>query len=418
MLNIKTIFDAAVSQHDKILNTPETETEKEILRTTSASLPENVPEFAHIITGIRRCGKSTLIKQDIKQKHKNAFYLNFDDTAVYGFETSDFAVLDMAITQYQTIQKKPDKHLYFDEIQIIPGWETYIKTKLEQGYLVTVTGSNASMLSKELGTRLTGRHLDYELFPFSFEEYCRIKKIKSSSNAAENYVAAGGFPEFLRYGERQILTRLFDDVLIRDVVVRYGINDLKSLQTLALYLATNVGNLVSGTKLSAQLKLKTPATVLDYLSYFEQSYLFSFVPRYDYSARSRSRNPKKIYCIDSGLAKAVTLSYTEDTGRLLENAVWTHLRRSTKNIWYWSTPAYECDFLFGRKEVPEKAVQVCYDLTVENMEREVNGLIEACKTFSLEPLIVTMNQSDTVNAGGMLIPVVPAKKFLYEYNVF
>ena len=159
------------------------------------------------------------------------------------------------------------------------------------------------------------------------------------------------------YERTEILKRLFEDILMRDVVVRYGIKDVRSVKMLAIYLASNCGNLVTGSKLSAQLGLKTTATILEYLSFLEQCYLFFFVPKFNYSAKAQSVNPKKVYCIDTGMIRNVTLSANKDMGRMLENAVFVELRRRTKNIWYYSEAAFECDFLYGSDVVPENAVQ-------------------------------------------------------------
>ena len=199
---------------------------------------------------------------------------------------------------------------------------------------------------------------------------------------------------------------------MRDIVVRYGIKDVRSIKTLAIYLTSNCGNLVTGSKLSAQLGLKTTTTILEYLSFLEQSYLFSFVPKFDYSAKAQSVNPKKVYCIDTGMIQNVTLSATKDLGRMFENAVFIELRRKTKNIWYYSEAAFECDFLYGSENLPENAIQVCYELTNENREREVRGVVKTCKKFpNVKPLIVTFNQKDKISYEGMIVEVVPAVDF-------
>ena len=381
------------------------------VRRTSVEIPSALNEFARIITGIRRSGKSTFVNQDFLKTDRNAFYLNFDDPALYGFSASDFVILEEAIERFQN-ENKGSKAIYFDEIQIVEGWEVFVNSQLRKGNLVTVTGSNASLLSYELGTRLTGRHLDYELFPFNFDEYCKLRKCDKTSESFKHFLEEGGFPEYLIYNRTDILKRLFEDILMRDVIVRYGIKDVRSVKMLSVYLASNCGNLITGSKLSAQLGLKTTATILEYLSFLEQCYLFFFVPKFNYSAKAQSVNPKKVYCIDTGMIQNVTLSINADMGRVFENAVFIELRRRTKNIWYYSEAAFECDFLYGRDVVPENAVQVCYELTSENKEREVRGLVETCKKFpGVKPLIVTFNQNDKISYGGMIVEAVPAVEF-------
>lgn len=407
MIDLDLILATFLRQSKEIENSDK----KLSVRRTSVEIPSALNEFARIITGIRRSGKSTFVNQDFLKTDRNAFYLNFDDPALYGFSASDFVILEEAIERFQN-ENKGSKAVYFDEIQIVEGWEVFVNSQLRKGNLVTVTGSNASLLSYELGTRLTGRHLDYELFPFNFDEYCKLRKCDKTSESFKHFLEEGGFPEYLIYNRTDILKRLFEDILMRDVIVRYGIKDVRSVKMLSVYLASNCGNLITGSKLSAQLGLKTTATILEYLSFLEQCYLFFFVPKFNYSAKAQSVNPKKVYCIDTGMIQNVTLSINADMGRVFENAVFIELRRRTKNIWYYSEAAFECDFLYGRDVVPENAVQVCYELTSENKEREVRGLVETCKKFpGVKPLIVTFNQNDKISYGGMIVEAVPAVEF-------
>lgn len=407
MIGLDLILATFLKQSKEIENSDK----KLSVRRTSVEIPSALNEFARIITGIRCSGKSTFVNQDFFKTDRNAFYLNFDDPALYSFSASDFAILEEAIERFQN-ENKGSKAVYFDEIQVVEGWEVFVNSQLRKGNLVTVTGSNASLLSYELGTRLTGRHLDYELFPFNFDEYCKLRKCDKTSESFKHFLEEGGFPEYLIYNRTDILKRLFEDILMRDVIVRYGIKDVRSVKMLSVYLASNCGNLITGSKLSAQLGLKTTATILEYLSFLEQCYLFFFVPKFNYSAKAQSVNPKKVYCIDTGMIQNVTLSINTDMGRVFENAVFIELRRRTKNIWYYSEAAFECDFLYGRNVVPENAVQVCYELTSENKEREVRGLVETCKKFpGVKPLIVTFNQNDKISYGGMIVEAVPAVEF-------
>ena len=291
MIDMELILSTSARQKEEIENIDA----KLSVPRVSAKIPSSLKEFARIITGIRRCGKSTFVNQDFSKSKKNAFYLNFDDPALYGFSANDFVILEEAIERYQK-DNKSSNAVYFDEIQIVEGWEIFINSQLRKKNLVTVTGSDASLLSSELGTRLTGRHLDYELFPFDFEEFCLLKKCRKSAESFKLFLEKGGFPEFLIYERTEILKRLFEDILMRDVVVRYGIKDVRSVKMLAIYLASNCGNLVTGSKLSAQLGLKTTATILEYLSiqpqtectkgYVKEFFLYSWL-------RHNSHNHKK-----------------------------------------------------------------------------------------------------------------------------
>ena len=404
MITVETILKTSEEQIKKYLDLNKNSAKRFVDEKSVSPLPS----FARIITGVRRCGKSTVVQMNFLKK--SAFYLNFEDTSLYGFDTKDFEILNEAIEKFS--KENSCKYLCFDEIQSVNGWEIFVHRKLEENYLVIVTGSNASLLSWELGTRLTGRHLDYEMFPFSFQEFCVLKKLKVNTNSFSKYLTQGGFPEAIKNESDEILQRLFDDILTRDIAVRHSIRDVRTLKILSLYLASNCGNLISGSKLSAQLGIKTNVTILEYLSYLEQCYLFFFVPKFNYSAKAQSVNPKKVYCIDTGMIQSVTLSSNADMGRMLENAVFIELRRRTKNIWYYSESSFECDFLYGHDSVPENAVQVCYELTSENREREVRGLVETCKKFpGVKPLIVTFNQKDKISYDGMIIEAIPAVEF-------
>jgi len=150
---------------------------------------------ALIISGIRRCGKSTLLHQLIENTSGENFFLNFDTPKLYNFDLNDFALVD------EIILNSACTMLFFDEIQVVEGWELYVRQKLDEGYRVVVTGSNASLLSKELGTKLTGRHVTKELFPFSYQEFCSFKGIDAEASSFTQYMDIGGFPEYVKTGK-------------------------------------------------------------------------------------------------------------------------------------------------------------------------------------------------------------------------
>ena len=158
-----------------------------------------------------------------------------------------------------------------------------------------ITGSNASMLSRELGTKLTGRHITKELFPFSYAEYCGFTGKTIGDSSLYDYLHQGGFPQYLQLDDQDVLTDLVNDIVYRDIAVRYNIRDDHSLKSLLAYLMGNVGNLVSATKLKQILGMKSTSTVSDYFSYFEQTYLINFVPKFSYSYKAQLLNPKKVY---------------------------------------------------------------------------------------------------------------------------
>ncbi len=398
---LKSDIETIVRHQADIINSTDAGLRREAL----SELPE-LSGHALIITGIRRCGKSTLLYQMIKDLYPDGFYLNFDDNRLYGFENNDFRRLD------DLISGSGKKILFFDEIQVVDGWERYVRQKLDEKYKVVITGSNASMLSHELGTKLTGRHISKELFPFSYREFLQFTGSVQNENSFSEYMSSGGFPEFLKQNREEILSGLFDDILIRDIVVRYGIRDIKGLQNLALLLISNPGTLVTAGKLKQTAGISATSTVLEYFSHFSSSYLFNFIPKFSYSIRSQMTNPRKVYAADTGLITANSLSFSGDKGRRLENIVHNHIRAHHTNIFYWSEKN-ECDFVVIRKGKKPLLLQVCYDLNMDNLDREIAGITEAARFFTVkEGTIITFDQSDKFSNDGIRINAVPAGEFL------
>lgn len=364
--------------------------------------------FVILITGVRRAGKSTMMLQLMNKNLQNSLFLNFEDPRLAGFEMTDFQRLD------SIIKERNVKQLFFDEIQIFEGWELYVRQKLDEGYKVVVTGSNASLMSRELGTKLTGRNLPYELLPFSFSEFLKFKELESNSSATEKYLADGGFPEFLITGNGLVLQRLLIDVLNRDIAVRYGIRDVNSLFQLAVYLISNIGKPVSATKMKDLFGLKSVSAITDYFSHLENSYIVQFLPKFSYSVKTQIRNPRKVYVIDLGLFTHNSIVFTEEKGRRLENAVYLHLRRKYQEIYYFNEKK-ECDFVAIQKGKAAEVVQSCYEITADNMKREFDGLLDALNFFD-EPKgkIVTFDQKDSFDVDGKTIELVPLHEYLLQ----
>ncbi|MBR9678013.1 MAG: ATP-binding protein [Nanoarchaeota archaeon] len=363
--------------------------------------------FALVLSGVRRCGKSTLLRQLIK-KSKKFYYFNFEDPQTVNFEVSDFQKLnEIFVEEYGN-----SDYYFFDEIQNVQKWELFVRSMLDKGKRFIITGSNASLLSKELGTRLTGRHLRYELFPFSYNEMLRLTNKEAGKNSFDEYLRNGGFPEFLKIQREDILQELFRDIVVRDIAVRHGLRELKTITGMGLYLLTNVGKEFSYNKLKKVFGLGSTNTVISFISYFEDSYLLFTVPRFDYSLKKQLVNPKKVYSIDNGLSSANSVSFSADKGRMLENTVFQHLRRKYENIFYFRE-INECDFVVKEKEKITSAIQVCYELSEYNKDREVKGLVEALNKFELKQgLILTFNQEDLLEVKGKRILVKPVWKWL------
>ncbi len=389
------------------------ELQKEIVAKAETGVPREIlndftvpAKHTIILTGIRRCGKSTLLFQLIGKKYPEAFYLNFDDNRLYGFDNSDLLRLD------EIISESGARILFFDEIQEVDGWERYVRQKLDENFKVVITGSNASLLSRELGTKLTGRHLNIELFPFSYSEFLTATKLKSGEASVIRYINNGGFPEFLKSRKEEILSELFEDILIRDIVIRYGIRDIKGLQRLALWLISNIGNRVTGSKLKQTIGISATSTIMEYFSHLESSYLFNLVPCFSYSVRSQMISPRKVYSADNGLITVNSASFSDDQGRKLENTIYTSLRSKHNSIFYFSGKN-ECDFVVTQKGKKPLVYQVCYKLDRDNLDRELGGLYEALAYFKLKDgIIITLNQTDTFKQNGLTANVVPVWEFL------
>lgn len=357
-----------------------------------------------VISGIRRCGKSTLMKQLIQTRYQKTSYFNFEDARVYGFEVSDFPKLD------EVIGKEVDAY-FFDEIQNVPDWEIFIRQLHDRNEKIYLTGSNATLLSKELGTRLTGRHIRHELFPFSYEEFLTYKQIENNVESFKLFLVQGGFPEYLESLQTEVLQNLLKDIVFRDIAIRYSLRNTTSLMDICLYLLSNIGKEISFNNLRKTFSVGSANTVSDYLSGLADAYLLFFLPRFSWSAKSIYSNPRKVYAIDNGLVNANTLSFSADRGRMLENAVYQYLRRQGNELYYFRENR-ECDFVVFTQKKCRQLIQVCEVLDQDTLKREVEGLHEAMKFFKMtEGYILTLDQKDSLKIEGLNIKVLPLFEF-------
>jgi len=361
-------------------------------------------DYVTIITGIRRCGKSTLMHQLMEGLNGEFAYFNFEDPRVFGFDVNDFVKLENVFGNQQVY--------FFDEIQNIENWELFIRKLHDQGKTVCITGSNASLLSKELGTRLTGRHLQKELFPFDYAEFCAYLVMEKNIESLDRYLELGGFPSYLKNGQLVYLQQLFRDILYRDIIVRHGVRNAKIIEGIALYLISNVGKEFSLNGIKKTFDVGSANSVADYVAWFEDSYLLFTLPRFSWSLKSIAVNPKKVYTIDSGFAQANSLSFSEDKGRLFENMIYLKLRREGKELYYFREKG-ECDFVVKEQQQVTTLIQACYELHPDNLQRELNGLKEAMDFFGLDHgTIVTRNQNDEFILDGKNISAVSADRWL------
>lgn len=366
---------------------------REAARAVDLRLPH-----ALTIAGVRRCGKSTLLRQLMTS---DSVYCNFEDPNLFGFSVRDFARIEEVFGEI-----RPGFTMcMFDELQNVPEWERYVgRTK----HKYVITGSNASLLSRELGTKLTGRHLSLELLPFSYREMLTFTNRKPGVESFRDYCRDGGFPEFLRYRRAEILQELFKDILVRDIAVRYGVRDVHALQELALYLISNVGKEFSYNKLADLFTFGSGNTVGAYISHMEESYLLFTIPRFAFSLKRQRRNPRKVYGIDTGFCRANSVAFSANDGQILENLVYLALRRGGGDVFYFKEKR-ECDFVVRKGGKIVAAIQVCHELHEGNAQREVEGLREAMAITNCDNgRILTVCQEDQIED----IPVDPAWKWL------
>lgn len=379
-------------------------------------------DFIIIISGIRRCGKSTLLNQ-IRKKYPG-YYLNFDDERLINFNVEDFQIAEELFIELYG----ENKIFYFDEIQNVSSWERFVRRLHDERKKVFLTGSNASMLSRELGTHLTGRHIILRLFPFSFREFLDLKKLELNKNSIYltsekakikkhfgDYFINGGFPEYLKDLNADYLKTLYENILYRDIVVRYKLPNEKRLKELVYLAVNNISKEISFNSIKKTLGFGSSTTVKEYFDYLENSFLIFLVPKFDYSLRKQMYYNKKVYCTDNGLAKFLGFRVTPDNGKILENIVFIELKRRKEEIYYYADRK-ECDFVI--KEATgdiNEAIQVCFELTRENREREFEGLREAMDKFKLkEGLILTYDQEEEISEGKKKIIVKPVWKWLLD----
>lgn len=375
-----------------------------------------------IISGIRRSGKSTIQRRLQLELAKSDYYLNFDDERLIQFKVEDFQMLLEVLIELFGVQST----FYFDEIQNIEGWERFVRRLYEQGKKIYITGSNAKLLSKELGTHLTGRYIQFEVYPLSFKEIVRhmypdllSKKALSTNDTGmilhhfSNYLKNGGIPEYVKFEKPEYLRDLFEGILYRDIIARYKINDEKPLRELVYYLASNVGKEFSYTKLGKIVGLSSPHTIANYCHYLERCYLCFFVSRYSHSLKKQIQYNKKCYMIDTALIRVIGFRVSEDRGRLLENIVFLHLKMLGKEV-YFHQDQKECDFIIREGNRIIEAIQVTTHFSDEEVKkREISGLIEALRAYNLqEGLILAENEQDIIKVDGFQIVVMPIWRWL------
>jgi predicted AAA+ superfamily ATPase len=357
------------------------------------AVPLGDNDLIRVVLGPRRCGKSFLAMHLIAGENSRG-YVNFDDERLTGLQ--DY---DSLIAAVDSVYNKP-KHLLLDEIQNLDRWELLVNRLQRQGYRLYLTGSNAHLLSSELATHLTGRHIPIVLFPFSFAEYTasldRTLTRPEQEELLRTYVEQGGMPEplFGDIARIHYLRTLWDSIVYKDIVRRHRIRSVAGIEELAGYLLANVTCEYSLNRLTELTRVKSVHTVQKYLGYLSEAFLFFSLPRYSIKFREQARANRKIYCIDNGFVTARGFQFTDKTGALFENvaAVALHKRQleGQCELFFWRGQGNEeVDFVVKEGPRVTRLIQVCWDMrSPETRYREVRSLLQASKALSCDDLVI------------------------------
>ncbi len=388
------------------------------------------------IAGPRRAGKTWYMYQLIqdllaegKWSREDILFVDFEDYRLADFTAAD---TDVLFTAFQQVAGKAPTFVFFDEIQQLPGWSRVLRTLHNQNrYKIVVTGSNAGLLEREIATELRGRCRNILMMPFSFREFLRFNGILYDERtlltpargkvlkAFEQYLKEGGFPEVVKketvLEKRELLQDYYRTIYYRDILERYNIKAKAVLDAVMRYSLNTFSDLFSISMLAKELKRhKLPGskqTISNYLGYLQQVFFLTAYDKFSYSPRQRMMNPKKIYLLDTGFTLLST-EFSENRGKLLENAVAVEMFRQRMECFYYKGRR-ECDLIIKEGTRPKKAVQVCWELTPKNEQREYKGLREAMDTFSIEDgIILTYDEEKELILNGVKVWVMPVWKWL------
>lgn len=402
-----------------------------------------VPGKATVCIGVRRAGKSTYLYQVMEHlrgqgvPRESILYLNFFDDRLHNLRMRGIgSIAEAYYSIYPEKKGSETVHCFFDEIQVVDGWEPFVDRLMRtERCEVYLTGSSAQMLSREIATQMRGRALSWEIFPFSFREYLDLKGIDAAGpfstrkrllvqKAFDEYWESGGFPEVATL-DRHLRVRIHQEymcaILFRDLVERHDVSHPRAVTDLVHRLIDNIASLHSINRLTGYLRSlghKAPkSTVSDYLEWFEDAYFLFAVSIFDASLTRRKANPRKIYCVDHALIASVASGILVNSGHLLENLVFSALRRATQEVYYYRTRAgHEVDFIAQMPDRSHMLVQACETLAdPATRKREIKALLEAMKEQDQATgTIVTRGEDEQIEVDDRSIEVVPAWQFLLE----
>lgn len=406
-------------------------------------LPKSVRK-ALVFIGMRRSGKTWAMYDYMQRLLKNGvkkeqfLYINFEDERLPSIQATELQyILEAYFELYPQYADTSKLYFFFDEINLIPGWEKFIRRLLEsEKMMLCVSGSSAKMLSKEIATSLRGRTITREIFPFSFQEYLTAKKIDYSRSRlstkdkakmchhVRKYLQYGGFPETISIDEtahQEILQNYTESVIYRDIVERYDVTNIHALHWLLRHCIQNAASLMSINKIYNTLKSQNYSvsknSLYEYMKYFEDAYCIFSVPVYDFSLSKTILKPKKIYPVDTGLITAFTIKDGFDDASKLETAVFDQLRRKTQAIHYYQTKSgKEVDFLTIDEMHQRALYQVTQSLSnPSTKKREVDALREALDSLQLDSAtILTEDEEGQLDVDGKKIEIIPIWRFMLD----
>ncbi len=406
----------------------------------SLSLPKSLRK-AIVYIGMRRAGKTYKLYEHMQEAldaglpKTKLLYLNFEDDRLQQFTSQDFQLLLEAYFElYPEYLEAEDLIFYFDEIQNIPHWEQFIRRLLDKEKMqIFITGSSATLLSKEIASSLRGRCLSAEIFPLNFSEYLHYKGITHTKtlspkiqlilkHEAMHYLRAGGFPETLELPpnlHQRMIQSYVNATVFRDVIERYQLNNPHIIKLFLIHCLQNIAAPLSITKVFNTLKSRgetlARARLYEYLTCFEDAYLLHTVPIYDLSTRKRQVNPSKIYCSDNGILMAYTIKPHMEQAACLENAVFLSLRqRDYDSIFYYKTQTgKEIDFITQTHQGEHALFQVCVALDNESTrKREIQAILEAANELKLnKAMIITMDTEEKLSENNIDIQLIPFWRF-------
>ncbi len=384
------------------------------------------------IVGPRRAGKTylmfSLIKKLLKKYIKESIiYVNFEKAGLLPLDSNDLVLLKDAFFELNPSLKKKDSWFFLDEIQNVNNWELFVRTCLDDGIKVFISGSSSKLLSKDIATSMRGRTLTYNLLPFSFREYIlsknvKIQKFLSSNEKAEiinlfnKYFGEGGYPETIIYPDQneKILSNIFETALYKDVIEREKIRNIKIiLQLIKALISSKEFSVNKFYNYLKSMNIKVGKNALyNYIHYLEDAFVIFILRKFDLSYKKAEQSLPKVYFIDNGI---LTNNKIDDKGRLLENLVFLELIRRENDISYYRTPQNEeVDFLIKKGKKVIKLIQVCYDFSnFMTKDREIKSLLKASNEFKCNNLLILTNsQEEELKINKKKIIIKPVWKWL------